>query len=232
MLHFWHELFTVTNFIKIEQKKPVAITFYFNDDDEGSHSWTDAKKKIDSGNNQMVSFGQNYAMLQWARNYQNLFPNPDYVFISYYQDNEWIGEKPNRRQFIPSYQQWARIFQKFHLIFPDADLGFGEVGPECRFRKGSCVPQEETEEFKNLPDSEKCLDRNSECCRSAQPIYIKQYYSDWDAKIRQELKGLNLEQSFVGGYFYWQYTDDVIKNKNEDTKNALRTAFNEWFKTR
>ena len=208
------------NYLKIEKRKPVAVTFYFNEDGEGEHSWTDIEKKETDSSPNMVRFGQHHGMLEWAAKYRHMFPVLDYVFVSYYQDNEWIGSNERRRQFIPSIEQWARIFTKLRGFYPDAKLGFGEVGPECRYLGDSCEPQEPKDGFEG-----DCKDRDCECCLKAQPIYLERYYLDWDAKIRARLGS-----DYVGGYFYWHFSPDVVRRRNPNTIKMLKKIYADWYR--
>ena len=214
--------------------KKTAITFYFNDDDAGRHSWEDTTKKASKTNNAPTQFGKNHSMLTWAEKYKNLFPELDYVFISYYEDDNFAKEQEtnHRTPIVPTFSQWADIFKKLNGFYhPKSGFGFGEVAPQCRYRLlgKSCIPREDDEIWKMLPAKEKG-DRSCPCCISAQPIYINRYYIDWDAGIRQELKGAELENHYVGGYFYWYFNDDVVTNRNPQTTAALKTAFGSWYK--
>ncbi|MBV8147783.1 MAG: hypothetical protein JO092_01685 [Candidatus Eremiobacteraeota bacterium] len=72
-----------------------------------------------------------YAMIEWARRNFAALPDManglDYVFISYYEtDNDDIRPTP---------AQWSQLFGELHVIFPNAQLGFGEVGLDCPLGK-------------------------------------------------------------------------------------------------
>jgi hypothetical protein len=74
---------------------------------------------------QTVSRG--YDMIPWAQNnfaaLSDMADSLTYVFISYYEtDNRGIR---------PTVQQWSQLFTQLHAIFPNAELGFGEVGMDC-----------------------------------------------------------------------------------------------------
>jgi hypothetical protein len=76
---------------------------------------------------QTVTHG--YEMLPWARanfaSLRDMAQSLSYVLVSYYEvDNDEIR---------PSPAQWSRLFSKLHAIFPNAQLGFGEVGLDCPF---------------------------------------------------------------------------------------------------
>ena len=205
--------------------KQTAVTFYFNDDGANRHSWTDDLKNG-------IKYGEDYAMLKWAGKYRHLFPDVDYVFISYYQDDTYFGERKNRKPIIPGFEQWAKIFQELHGFYPKAKLGFGEVSPQCYYKKrdNKCKLYEgDSEEWEELKDKEKCSNRGCECCKKAQPEYNNCYYIEWDKGIRNELKKSNLDSLYVGGYFYWYFTEDVVNQKNSETIKAFQEAFAQWY---
>jgi hypothetical protein len=74
-----------------------------------------------------------YEMVTWAQ--KNFASLPDmatglnYVLVSYYEvDNKNIR---------PTQAQWSTIFTQLHAIFPNAKLGFGEIGLNRPFDKQS-----------------------------------------------------------------------------------------------
>lgn len=74
---------------------------------------------------QTVSRG--YDMIPWVQNnfaaLGDMADGLTYVFVSYYEtDNRGIR---------PTVPQWSQLFTQLHAIFPNAELGFGEVGMDC-----------------------------------------------------------------------------------------------------
>jgi len=51
----------------------------------------------------------------------------DYVFFSYYEDD--CGDK------IYTQAEWQEVFDRLHVIFPNAKLGFGEIGTQNSDKK-------------------------------------------------------------------------------------------------
>jgi hypothetical protein len=73
-----------------------------------------------------------YDMIPWARkNFAKLGDMRSgltYVFVSYYEaDNRGVRPAPS---------QWSAIFSSLHDIFPNARLGFGEIGLDKPIRPG------------------------------------------------------------------------------------------------
>jgi hypothetical protein len=213
--------------------KDTALTFYFNDDDV-RHTWADGTKRESATSSKEVPFGHHHSMLKWAKTYSKHFPKPKYVFVSYYEDDQFADEAGTgkRTRIIPAADKWASIFQRLHEDYQGANFGFGEMGAQCYFRvpAPACVPQENDEKFKALKAKQRCVlvkrgergdHRRCECCLDAQREYIARYYVDWDRDIRLELGRLSpegLAKLYVGGYFYWHFNDDVINKitRSED----------------
>jgi hypothetical protein len=235
----------------IEAGQKTALTFYFNSDGV-RHSWADmAKKKKRKNNNEKVFVGNYYDMVTWAANYRAHFPRPTYVFISAWEDSEFAYDPVagKRTRLMPTPEQWAILCKQLHDSYPSAQLGFGEMGAQCYYLTDdrTCVPQEYTEEFGQLEPALRCGGRRCYCCLQAQRDYIERYYISLDRDIRRELGRLQtgLDKSYVGGYFYWHFNDDVLnkftasKDPNNpereelareatDTLNKLISAFRDW----
>ncbi|HKR02314.1 MAG TPA: hypothetical protein VJT09_16680 [Pyrinomonadaceae bacterium] len=188
--------------------KLTAVTFYFNDDGE-RHSWSEEGDDSE------------YSMKKWLQDNKGKFPGVDYVFISFYPDDNFAPgpREGERTRITPSPEKWAEIFKQIKDDYQSAQVGFGEVGAQCKYKKeGSCVVLEDE-------DNSECKDRECNCCLSAQRDYIREYYQDLDAKIRAALKANyepSYEKAFVGGYFYWHFNSDVI-NKFADAKKVKKT---------
>src|SRR6185436_18389941 len=123
--------------------------------------------------------------------------------------------------------QWANIFREMHRYYPNAQVGFGEVAPQCHYDPDNhdCIPQE----IEDICDGDDGSFRGCRCCVDAQPIYIKRYYEEWEEKIRKNLRDSGLERIYVGGYFYWYFYNDVVDQKRPNTIKALRDSFARFF---
>lgn len=216
------------------KNKRTAITFYFNDDGERT-SLSNIKDD------------PQYSMMKWLKDYKDMFPQVDYVFISFYSDDNFAYDPQlNAATPIkPSNEKWASIFKTVKDYYPCAQVGFGEVGAQCNYKKDGS-PRCNVLEDANQSE---CKDRKCDCCLKAQRDYIREYYQDRDEGIRSALKKNYsdfYEQAFVGGYFYWHFNPDVInkiakakKEKNPKkkeeierpaivTRQALLDAYKTW----
>lgn len=221
-----------------EAGKDTAITFYFNDDGV-RHTWPDGKKKLNPGSSTDVLFGHHYSMLTWAETYRDHFPEVKYVFVSYYEDDQFADDPraDRRTRIIPTADVWASIFKRLRELYGQAQFGFGEMGSQCYFRvpDPSCTVQENNKKFAKLKPKKRCvLVKNEEtgehrrcaCCLNAQREYINRYYVNWDRDIRSALANLppaGLDNLYIGGYFYWHFNDDVI-NKIAKSNEASTPA--------
>lgn len=193
----------------LKQIKPdalTALTFYYNSDTV-NHGWTDDEKFNADG--VLVKYGHYYDMLEWAGSYRRQLPDVDYVFLSYYEDDN-EGVLPNRENMdvsglVKSLVSLARMFGK-------AQFGFGEFAPQCNF--------------------ENCCKRKCRACANAQISYISRYYIDLDKIVRDALadprSGWDRRRVYVGGYFYWYFNSDVVNNNYQDTLDALKKAFTQY----
>ncbi|ADV46072.1 immunoglobulin-like domain-containing protein [Nitratifractor salsuginis] len=83
-----------------------ALTLYYNDYSENDGCYDDPSEK----------------MREWAQEMlpQYLREGIDYLFVSYYEEN-CDGHKP-------TIEEWNQVFDDLGTLFPNAKLGFGEVG--------------------------------------------------------------------------------------------------------
>ena len=83
-----------------------ALTLYYNDYEYNDGCWEKPVEK----------------MRDWANNQlnQEIKNGVDYVLVSYYEE-----DCDNHR---PSLEEWEGVFSDLGQIFPNAKLGFGEVG--------------------------------------------------------------------------------------------------------
>lgn len=190
--------------------KKTAITFYFNDDCE-RHSWSE---KGDD---------REYAMPKWLKSYKEKFPEVDYVFISYYADDNFADDPSagRRTRISPTAEKWADIFKKIKDDYQLAQVGFGEVGAQCKYGENdlNCTALD-------IDKDDECEGRNGQCCLTAQRNYASEYYAALNAGIREKLRtkySPEYERAFVGGYFYWQFNCDVI-NKLAEAKKKKKDS--------
>jgi hypothetical protein len=176
-----------------------ALTLLLNDDLKGHTCYEDKEKKDLQG--RKMRYGPDYAMLDWARLYvpEDVRAGLDYVFISYYENEK---DCPGLNQDAAT---WYNIFKELAVLFPNAKLGFGEVG----FKEG-------------------CDDaRASRRCIDGQAPYVTKYYSTINRLIIDEIArhAASGEKTpyFVGGYFYWYFAQDMTLSDNA-ARMALKDA--------
>jgi hypothetical protein len=194
-----------------------AFTFYFNDDDAGKISYTDDPKRSEK-TGKLEQYGPEYSMMKWAKDCKSIFAGADYIFISYYQDDNYFNDE----QIVPDFYRWASIFQKLNGYYPNACLGFGEVGAQCYYETNDTSPCTTRQNLGTACHSENDIYRGCPCCIKAQPEYITRYYDTWHHGIPAALGPL--ANKYVGGYFYWYFSDDIVDQNNTDTVTAFRTA--------
>lgn len=201
------------------KRAKTAVTFYFND--EGNqpgdhHSYSDSR----------------YAMRKWIDDGQNFFKKVDYVFISYYEDDNFDyylmpGGERIHKPIIPEFTKWAEIFKQIGDNYPEAKFGFGEFGPQCHYRvndsgarcevvgeKEDSCPKAATKSAEDFSDKIPGLKKRlCNCCLENQIPYINRYYSIWDREISLAIRkkyDVGAAARFAGGYFYWHFNPDVL----------------------
>ncbi|MBF0432854.1 MAG: hypothetical protein HQK83_16335 [Fibrobacteria bacterium] len=72
-----------------------------------------------------------YEMFTWVNNNisQNMRDNLDYVFFSYYEDDCY--------DVLLTEEEWQVVFDSLHVLFPNAKIGFGEVGTDTTANKAT-----------------------------------------------------------------------------------------------
>jgi hypothetical protein len=229
-----------------------AITFYFNGDGKKRNSYENI----------------NDAMLRWIRGIGNhfmdknnkkiSFTNLDYLLVSYYPDDNFY--EPNGDVSDYSIQinltpkDWVEIFDTIRTNYSSTTkFGLGEMGTQCYFPKkpltnnvqNDCKtlridllkngrnPCDTYDAKGEMQDTRKCP-----CCLQAQVKVTKEYYTDLDKQITDEMK-VNISfknaDRFIGGYFNWYYSVDVInkmangtvadKLQAEKVRNAIIEAY-------
>jgi hypothetical protein len=185
-----------------ERQKKTALTVYYNDDGE---------------NDCLPGHKEPYAMLTWAR--ADYIPaevkdNLNYVLISYYENKkDCPGLKQEAKDFVKTFGDLAGIFRH-------AKLGFGEVG-----YKATC-PEDDNDDSTRV-NSLECICGKASCPSKdyciGQANYLTKYYLTFNRNIIDELKRQKAPFSFVGGYFYWYFVQDMTgKNQTGDDANQKR----------
>jgi hypothetical protein len=190
--------------------KPMAVTFYYNDDGRGHHCWPKPE---------YLSDGAKYEMLTWIREhftdqYREMRDDLKYVFISFYENTECKNlltgnDKEDSKAF-------ADVLNTLSGTFKNANVGFGEFGPECKYADGC-----------NYGVKGKKLNRNCGECIGDQGEFIPRYYETYHSGIKP------LAPKFIGGYFYWYFLQDMVPvGKCDLTDNGcplrkLINAFNQ-----
>jgi hypothetical protein len=159
--------------------RKTALTFYYNDDNAGHHCWPDKP-----------SDGKEYEMFSWIDRYltdPEIRSGLDYVFVSFYEDDCKILTN----NVSSDTAKWIEVFTKLVNVFPKAEVGFGEFGPQCHYE--DC-------KYKNKKK------RNRLCaqCLSDQRSYIPRYYEVYNQAIRNKVP------QYVGGFFYWYFWQDMV----------------------
>jgi hypothetical protein len=178
--------------------KCMAVTFYYNDDQEHHTCWPGPDE---------ISDGSKYEMLTWIKDYfsdKDMRDHIKYVFISYYENTEC--RKLLSGNVKTDATRFSNILSSLSQTFEKADIGFGEFGPECAYEE-DC--------FYSNKDK-----RNRLCkqCISDITEFIPRYYREYqDELIRQQTP------RFIGGYFYWFGLQDMIPSNSVAANELMRT---------
>jgi hypothetical protein len=179
--------------------KCMAITFYYNDDHQGHSCWPKPTDLID---------GSAYEMINWATEYftdKEMRDHIKYVFISYYENTE-CGKLLSGDDEVDA-GRFAGVLGMLSKKFTNADLGFGEFGPECDYPEG--CPHE----------TEGAKDRWCKRCGDDIKKFIPRYYSSYDKQIKRQMH----TPRYIGGYFYWYGLQDMVP-KDSPAVNGLIDA--------
>jgi hypothetical protein len=182
--------------------KCMAITFYYNDDHQGHSCWPKP---------QDLSDGSAYEMVNWASEYftdKEMRDHIKYVFISYYENTE-CGKLLSGDDEVDA-GRFAGVLGMLSEKFTNADLGFGEFGPECDYPEG--CPQETVG----------AKDRWCNRCAGDIKRFIPRYYKSYHELISSRMR----TPKYVGGYFYWYGLQDMIPSNTsavDELINALST---------
>jgi hypothetical protein len=185
-----------------------ALTLYYNDDGT-HHGWTDDTKLDRNGNR--IAYGENYSMMTWLRKHRSDLPDVDYVLLSYYEDDN-EGVRPNRNKM--DVKGLVKSLVEISSLFKKAQIGFGEFAPQC-----NCSEKDE---------------RQGQRCRSDQEEFIQRYYLSLDNKIRTALfedpnSGWDPTRVYIGGYFYWYFSEDAVYYPDSETVQIFQDVFTKTF---
>jgi hypothetical protein len=216
-----------------DEKVPLtAITFYFNGDGKKRNSYENI----------------NDAMLRWIRGIGNhfmgkdnkkiSFSNLDYLLVSYYPDDNFYEPNPNASDYSIQInltpKEWVEMFDTIRTNYSSTTkFGLGEMGTQCYFPKKPASAQSDCKTLRidllkngrNPCDTydakgEMIETRKCPCCLSAQVKVMKEYYTDLDRQIVDEMKSNSSFKSaerFIGGYFNWYYSVDVVNKMANGT---------------
>lgn len=190
----WAQLESAYSYLRGKNAK-TAITYYFNNNLRGDTSYDFESED----------------MMKWIKKGGGKFKDVDYVLLSYYPDDNDDIEL--------NFDGWNTVFTLIRNNYKKTTkFGIGEMGTHCKIKK--CDRGDVCEKSEDNPAE---CNRNSSCCRKAQIKIITDYYSTLDRNIRRALQNTDLQKQFIGGYFYWFYSEDVI-NKPPDSEGETKTT--------
>jgi hypothetical protein len=248
------EIQTNNKLLNKNEKYPLtAITFYFNGDAKKRNSYENI-------NDQMMRWIRGVGnQFMDNKNKKISFANLDYLLVSYYPDDNFY--EPNGDvndysiQINLTAKEWVEIMDTVTTNYStNTKFGFGEIGTQCYFTKKPLTnnPQNDCKTIRidllkngrNPCDTydakgEIIETRKCPCCLIAQVKVMKDYYIDLDKQITDELKVNNNFKNtdrFIGGYFNWYYSIDVVNKMANGTvaekeqANKVRAAIIEAYK--
>ncbi len=170
--------------LRLNKEVKMALTLYYSGD------WEECNLCWD---------GPEYVMSRWIEDHikdKGMREGLKYVLVSFYSDDCPVISDDTAE----GASQWAAIFNSLSATFKNADVGFGEFGPQCS-RYEECK-----------------INKNRLCpdCVNDQIKFIPKYYRDYDKRLKESV------QKYMGGYFYWYGLQDMIPSD--------RTAVNELIK--
>jgi hypothetical protein len=208
---------------KLKDKVPqIAMTYYFSGIEKNRYCYENINDEM---TNWMKSEGDHFLDDTGKK---MLFTNLDYVLVSYYPDDNFYtpasGGAP--QPIVFSAKDWVSLFANILPHFSaDTKFGLGEVGAQCYYSNKS-LPCDACKTIlldydthqKNPCDKydakgETIESRKCPCCQCAQVKVMRDYYTDLDGQIMTEMKNDNRfkdANQFVGGYFNWYYSSDVL----------------------
>ncbi len=236
-----------------QDKVPLtALTFYFNGDGKKRNSYENI-------NDAMLRWikGIGPQFLDAKKN-KISFYDLDYLLISYYPDDNFYEPNPEESDFgiqiKLTAKEWVEVFDAVRTNYSSTTkFGFGEVGTQCYFSNKN-IDCNQSNDCKTLrvdllknkrnpcnkydKQGEIIESRNCSCCHCAQVRVMQEYYTELDREIYNELKiaeNFKNADRFIGGYFNWYYSEDVInktihsntieKTQAEKVRNAIIDSY-------
>jgi hypothetical protein len=221
--------------LKKDDKFPLtAITFYFNGDGKKRNSYENI-------NDAMLQWIRGIGNHFIDKNNKKIsFANLDYLLVSYYPDDNFY--EPNGDVSDYSIQinltpkDWVEIFDTIRTNYSSTTkFGLGEIGTQCYFSKkpvsGKTQNDCKTLRIDLLKNKRNPCDtydakgeiletRKCPCCLSTQVKVMKEYYIDLDKQVTEEMKNnisFKNADRFIGGYFNWYYSVDVVNKMANGT---------------
>jgi hypothetical protein len=199
-----------------------AITFYFSGIDKNKHSYENTNDEMTSW---MLNQGEHY--LDKNKN-KIAFTNLDYVLVSYYPDDNFYLPTGATVQepIMLNATDWKNLFASVKDNYSqNTKFGLGEIGAQCYYSKknSNCeacktlLLDYDTNE-KNPCDKydakgELIESRNCPCCQCAQINVMADYYATLHNQISEKMISdvrFKSAEKFIGGYFNWYYSPDVL----------------------
>lgn len=192
------------------QEAATALTLYFYTK-ENRHCWPE--ELVDRDCNKFNVQGQDFEMMKWLGDNLQTDPaidfKPTYVLLSVYEDD---CRDDDCNDIDLSASKWLSLFEQIQRAFPDAQVGFGEVGTHCTECDGSE------------------LDRGDDDCVDLQRANVRKHYGDLQREITELIKSSGSKVNYVGGYFYWFFDTDMVGGRfgNKPALKELISAINSW----
>jgi hypothetical protein len=230
----------------------IAITYYFSGIEQNRHSYENI-------NDEMMSWikGEGEHFMD-NKNNTIKFTNLDYVLVSYYPDDNFYTPQGSNTPIpiVLSAKEWVDVFAIVQKNFcENTKFGLGEMGSQCYFTNkqincNACKillldydTHQKNPCDKYDADGEVSVARKCPCCYCAQIKVVADYYTDLDLQICEAIKTdsrFKSNMNFIGGYFNWYYSGDVINkftNGNaedrvqaEKVRSATINAFTSFIK--
>jgi hypothetical protein len=182
-------------------KADTVLTLYFYTN-RNKECWP--ASLIDRDCNEFHVRGEDY---EWQKWFSDNVPDdadfhPTYVLLSVYED-DCRDDDCNDLDLPPAV--WVDIFEELQRTFQGSLVGFGEVGTHCQDCEGNDLP------------------RGGRECVNCQLTNVRKHYGELHREIGGIIKREGRKVNYAGGYFYWFFATDMVKNKitEPDRKPAL-----------
>jgi hypothetical protein len=186
-----------------------ALIFFYEGEPSSAAACYDSSNNCPDNNNCIATSNTGNDMFNWIKTNFDLTQAPNqrpaasesvrlgvnYVLISWYPDG-CPGETPN----------WAKTFQDLSAIFPNAYVGFGELGTGneyCDLQSGQT----------SGGGADTCTGEENE---------INNYYPS--TKFKAGAGGI--PSNYVGGYFWWYGAQELVEDSASPITQPLWSYFN------